>query len=1523
MQKKQQRYIPRGMKRDISISKGNNEFSFENRNIRITTDGDNSLLTITTEKSTAKANETSIIGEVLGHCVINDKVVIFSTTNQMDYIYLFDGIELTTLYSGNLNFNKEFPIETLASYETQDVQKVYWVDNRNEPRVINIVDPRLKEVIPKDYFDFTSDLRLEETLSISKHYSSGLFPAGVIQYAFTYFNLYGKESNLVSISDLQYITKSDRAASPEEVTDTSFEITIDNVDTNFDYLRLYSIQRTSINDVPNVYKIIDIKLDKNTTKVTYIDNNRNTEIVDNTLLYYVGGESIIPKTLTQKDGTLFLGNYTLKNRLIEDSDLDIIKSEISIEQVLQEYENKDHIFENNFKLDGSEKDITTFKYNERYYLGIQFQYSNGKYSEPIFLKSIIVTEKNRIEDDKLKLVRFSIGNISQPILDIMTKYGFKRIRPLVQYPTDTQRRVICQGVVNPTVFNMGDRKTDSPYSQSSWFFRPVVHPSVAYNKVGNVRVTSLKPHNPEFRHYFLLPDNKKFNAEIQQHSYDFSPKFVSRIQQDLYSLPVSVITSDNDKGCDNYFAVDNSIVTVNSPDLDDNFNLNTSLTSMNIIGLVPITAFSSKYSNISIHHPITHIDGINTYGETKVLLESTTNGIINSTDSVSTALSGPYWRDWVVYSEDVSKPEVFYSIYPWHSSGPLNNDKGIVIQNNKASNRGVLENVLNTKTLTGFKYSRNNEYINDISIPLRSTEYMNTLQPKLIQIQSYINNRWEKKFYSSYIDKILTPTNWMDGIQQGYNLGVYSDFGNWNDLINKATDFKRWKEIGVAGTYRYKEENGTISQDGFNKYPNLKATDLGRVSNFFGSDKPTSMKYKSTRHLICSLGNYEDSQYTLPSLRDIIEDNSLYITSNSYSLEGLEGSPHYLILKVAQNGILSYEEQWVEGIPNPDGMPQFNHLKARYYIKANIAGVDPLDLQLFSKMYDTTMLSPVYNILSMYPRSIENLIGSGVDNLINFTTENNQNIDDIIIDYIKIFNEDFFRKVYNAIMNRDSNTSYRNQIINLSTVFGNFKFRTPIVTREDKSPFLYLADIMNESSKEKTLDEINTSQWLIAGKSFLPSSTIIYDRGDTYYQRYECIKTLPIKDNDPNRVVEAISFMVETRVNLEGRYDRNKGKTDYSYVTEDTYTKINPIYSQRNNYFTYRHLDKKRFNNNYFPNQITWSKNKSVGSLTDVWTNITLASTLDLDSNKGRLNLLTKYNNEITFFQDNGIGNILFNSRVQIPVTDGVPIEISNSLKVDGKRYISEYIGCQNKWSVCSTPNGMYFIDNNSNTYYLLNSNVSPLSDINGFRDFFKDNYSELEYYPNDNPTNFISFYDEANRDVYLSKGNTTLNYSEQLQAFESFYDYHNVRAMFNIKNRLYSISGSYIWKHGADGYLSLYGKKYPFSIEYNINPEGMNEKIFTNIELRADSFRGNETLKDIDLKTVEIENEYQTTKSTLKSSDTLLSNKRKKFRVWRANIPRPSILKRVRNPWIKLKLKSNLTGNKTTIHDLTVTYYE
>ena len=86
---------------------------------------------------------------------------------------------------------------------------------------------------------------------------------------------------------------------------------------------------------------------------------------------------------------------------------------------------------------------------------------------------------------------------------------------------------------------------------------------------------------------------------------------------------------------------------------------------------------------------------------------------------------------------------------------------------------------------------------------------------------------------------------------------------------------------------------------------------------------------------------------------------------------------------------------------------------------------------------------------------------------------------------------------------------------------------------------LFIADIINENKTH----QYNDLSWTVASDAYLlddsGSLEIPLYGGDTYFQVYDCLKTIPYKDTDYNQVTEALSVALETRVNVYGRYDKN------------------------------------------------------------------------------------------------------------------------------------------------------------------------------------------------------------------------------------------------------------------------------------------------------------------------------------------------------------------------------------------------
>ena len=142
--KLQEPYMFTGMQRDMSVSKQPAQFLYNGRNIRITSREGDTLLSITNERSTKVVKDMNevtieIAGIYLGHALLNQFLVIFSVgtgeDDNRDYIYRIDlssnPVSLTPLYdssrtgSGRLYFSRDHPIEAIASYENENVQKVY------------------------------------------------------------------------------------------------------------------------------------------------------------------------------------------------------------------------------------------------------------------------------------------------------------------------------------------------------------------------------------------------------------------------------------------------------------------------------------------------------------------------------------------------------------------------------------------------------------------------------------------------------------------------------------------------------------------------------------------------------------------------------------------------------------------------------------------------------------------------------------------------------------------------------------------------------------------------------------------------------------------------------------------------------------------------------------------------------------------------------------------------------------------------------------------------------------------------------------------------------------------------------------------------------------------------------------------------------------------------------------------------------------------------------------------------------
>jgi len=195
----------------------------------------------------------------------------------------------------------------------------------------------------------------------------------------------------VEITPLNYISPIDRGGKVDEIVNNIFKLQLSGLESKYEYVRIYSVYRTSIDTTPEVRNLIDLKID-GSGSLSFLDNGLYGSIVSSDLLLYIGGEELIPQCMSQKNNTLFLGNIqTVSNNTTPKSLDSLIQNSsgsftwVLDDEVLFETTDGGNGYSYPYRpgsLALNDK-FKHFKFDETYRLGIQGQYPNGKWASPI------------------------------------------------------------------------------------------------------------------------------------------------------------------------------------------------------------------------------------------------------------------------------------------------------------------------------------------------------------------------------------------------------------------------------------------------------------------------------------------------------------------------------------------------------------------------------------------------------------------------------------------------------------------------------------------------------------------------------------------------------------------------------------------------------------------------------------------------------------------------------------------------------------------------------------------------------------------------------------------------------------------------------------------------------------------------------------------------------------------------------------------------------------------------------------
>jgi len=495
----------RGINQDITKSKRPPEFYFDAENIRIQATDSGTTGSITNDKGNVLVYTLPANQVIIGHAVLKDYLITFSTYNNVDKITRIKLSDYTgfELFSGDINFNPNNLIETEVYYESDDIQKVYWVDGLNQLRHINIITDTPYTSDDAKLFDAVPEVAFSAPYVSSIDFG-GIHTAGMVQYAYNLIKQNGSQSAVSPFSELYPLNKNLGGGTINEYVGKILNVTIDAVDTKYDIIRLYSIKYTSYNEAPVISIIAEETIGGNTT-FNFSDDGRGIRAISADELIFLGGTAFIPSTITSKYNRLILGNIKELYFDVDSVDFDTRAYRFPISNTTTRISNAsvvgytditwdtDHIEESvsgnlvdtehdcinadfdvyNYQLNSTtigatgtnidikivQKTLTEprnlLKSNETYRLGIEFFNNRGQNTPPKWICDIKAPQGN-LEGNNYNTLEVTLKNTSA-----LTALGTVGWRVLRVERTDADKTVLCQGIVNPSIYqNYKSGETD-------------------------------------------------------------------------------------------------------------------------------------------------------------------------------------------------------------------------------------------------------------------------------------------------------------------------------------------------------------------------------------------------------------------------------------------------------------------------------------------------------------------------------------------------------------------------------------------------------------------------------------------------------------------------------------------------------------------------------------------------------------------------------------------------------------------------------------------------------------------------------------------------------------------------------------------------------------------------------------------------------------------------------------------------------------------------------------------------------
>jgi hypothetical protein len=305
--------------------------------------------------------------------------------------------------------------------------------------------------------------------------------------------------------------------------------------------------------------------------------------------------------------------------------------------------------------------------------------------------------------------------------------------------------------------------------------------------------------------------------------------------------------------------------------------------------------------------------------------------------------------------------------------------------------------------------------------------------------------------------------------------------------------------------------------------------------------------------------------------------------------------------------------------------------------------------------------------------------------------------------------------------------------------------------------------------------------------------------GDTYINYFDYLNTMcgdEVQGTGTLSIFSNVIFPIESTINLCLRHDECISKNYTSHVTIDAdfhqglelmreeaglyYSKEDSsthYYTQETDYYLYNTIYSQEQNINLdssldisdnetdFDTRIIWSDYKLDNTYFDSWCKFRVGNTLDVTGLYGPIYSINKLNNNLYFFQERAVGYLPVNQRSLIQDNNPGILALGTANVLDRYDYLNLYCGVQNKKSICSSKEAIWFVDKDNKAMFKFTGNqLVDLGLIKGMKSYFRDTTSTtVPFLVSNNKDNEL-YIKYSNDDVIL--------FNTATDNFISFYTY-------------------------------------------------------------------------------------------------------------------------------------------------------